>query len=108
MRTARLRHLLEIQRRAPAGAGFEPSNTWESHTSLWAEKRDPRGREISAGLQTNSVMSVVFRTHYRDDVNSSHRVVFGERIFDIKAATNPDGRGQWLLLHCVEHQSVGD
>ncbi len=108
MRNARLRHRLEIQRRVPAGSSFEPANTWQPFAVVWAEKRDPRGKEISTGLQTNSIMTVIFRTHYRDDVNAEHRAVLGSRVFDIKAATNPDERAQWLLLHCVEHQSKGD
>ena len=108
MRNARLRHRLEIQRRVPVGSSFEPSTAWQPLAIVWAEKRDPTGKEVSAGLQTNSMMTVIFRTHYRDDINAECRALLGNRVFDIKAATNPDSRGQWLLLHCIEHHSQGD
>jgi SPP1 family predicted phage head-tail adaptor len=108
MRNARLRHRLEIESRAPLGGSFEPSAAWQPLAVVWAEKRDPAGKEVSAGLQSNAIMTVVFRTHYRDDITPECRALLGSRVFDIKAATNPDGRGQWLLLHCVEHQSRGD
>ena len=108
MRNARLKHRLEIQSRVPTGSSFEPSTTWQDFAIIWAEKRDPKGDEVASGLQLNSVMTVIFRTHYRSDITPQHRVVFGSRVFDIKAATSPDMRNQWLLLHCVEHQSDGD
>ena len=108
MKNLRLRDRIELQQRDAVISGYEPSNNWTTYATVWSDKRDPKGTEVSSGLQSNSVMTVVFAIYYNADVTPQHRVKWGSRVFDIQAVTNPDDRGRWLLLHCTEHQSDGD
>lgn len=108
MRAGRYRLRIELQRNEGGVADFEPVEKWVTYASPWAEKQDPRGDEVVSALETQSRLSVVFGIRYRDGVSPAHRVKWTDRIFDIKAATNPDGRKKRLLLHCVEHRSDGD
>ena len=108
MRNARLKDRVLLQRKGVSEADFEPVEHWTTYGEAWAERRDAKGDEVVSNLQTRSQMTTVFRIHYRQDVKPSHRLIFRERVFDIKAVTTRDARERWLLLTCTEYFSDGD
>lgn len=107
MANTRLKHRIELQRKRAGVKDFEPSHNWTKYGDAWADRIDSKGDDVVGALQTRSEMTTVFRTHWRPDVKVSDRVIFRERVFDIKAATSRDDRERWLMLHCTEHFSDG-
>ena len=108
MKNARLRDRIKLQRKGTSLVDFETVEHWSTYADAWAERRDPKGDEVVSNLQTRSDMTVTFRIHYRDDVRPADRLLFRDRVFDIRAARCPDPRERWLLLTCTEHYSNGD
>lgn len=104
----RLTKRVELQRNSPAIVDHEEVDRWQTYAEAWAKKLDPKGDEVVSALQTRTVMTVVFRIYSRPDVTPKHRVLFEGRKFDIKAVTERDDRGRWMLLHCEETPTDGD
>lgn len=51
--------------------------------TVWAEKRDLRGREFFAANAVNAEVETVFRIRYRDDVTPENLISFDGSEFDI-------------------------
>lgn len=108
MSAGQLRHRVELKRKTPTVTDFENVVTWTTYATVWAQKLEPKGREVTEALQVEGKLTVTFRIRYRSDVSVEDRLVFDGRDFDITLPTNPDGRKRWLMLHCTEHRSDGD
>lgn len=108
MRAGALRHVVELQRRTTSVTDHERSDAWSTFAKVRAEKRDPKGSEVVAAVQTQSEMTVEFRIRYREDVTPRDRLVWRGRVFGIRAVANTDHKFRTLSLHCIERVSDGD
>lgn len=91
----RERLVLEAPARAADGGGGA-TVSWAEVAEIWA-KVTPRGGVESHALDRiagKASHEIVIR--YRDDIAPEQRFRMGARIFDIRAAFDPDGRRQWL------------
>lgn len=76
---------------------------WAGVATVWAAVNDLRGRELFEAQAVNAEVTVLIKMRYRTGITSAMRVVFGQRIFDIKALPlNPDGRRIEIHLMCRE------
>lgn len=97
--SSRLRHRLTLQQvlQTPDSVGGYTAS-WNDVAQLWAEILPLSGREkLFAGkIQAQSTHRISIR--YRNDISSSHRLVFESRIFNIRAVMNEHERDDMLEL----------
>lgn len=98
-----LRHRLRLESPShveDGGGGVTVS--WQPVATLWAEVVAGSGREIfqADGLTAVSLHEV--RIRYRSDITAEMRLVMGERVLDIRAVRDLDGRRLWLSCLCEQ------
>lgn len=78
--------------------------TWVDVATVWAEKLHQTSREFYGSQKTNAELTDLFKIRYREGVDTKMRLVFGDKIYDIIGAPDPDGRRRelWLLCKAVE------
>lgn len=105
MRAGKLRHLVTIQSRTEGTNSFnEPRPVWKDFATVYASIEPLSGREFFAAQQAQSDITHRVRMRYVAGVTAKHRIVFGDRVFDIAAPPrNVDERNIELELQCVEH-----
>jgi SPP1 family predicted phage head-tail adaptor len=90
-----------VQSRGSSGGVVK---TYVVIATVWANFREPVGRNYYAAMQERNEVPAEFRIHWRRDVKSTWRVTFGNRSFDINQAQDPDGRHRELVLYCKENR----
>lgn len=65
---------------------------------LWARVRDMTGRQFVAAGATQNTVATEVRIRLRDGIQAKMRVLHREKIYDIEAVLERDGR--WLDLMC--------
>ena len=97
-----LRERLQIQRHTLIDQGGGGSSVaWVEQRTVWGRVQPLEGREqIQAmGLAPTGMYQVTIR--YRDDVKpATDRLFWKDMILNIRTATNPDERRQWLEMMC--------
>lgn len=104
----RLRHRITLE--APEmtiGAGGEYSQSWEEVATVWAAiLPSASGGEDVFGEQLESSVSHRITLRYREGITASMRVVFGERLFNIRKVICPEERRETLILLAEEHVAI--
>lgn len=82
----------------------EPSGSWATYITTYAEIEPLLGKELIAAQQVKAEVTHRVTIRYRMDypVNSTHRVKYGSRYFAISYVINPLERKEWLQLYCIE------
>jgi len=105
MNPGRLRHRIIIQEltdlRDPI-SGEIIDTDWQDVCTVWAEIRALRGREYFAAQQTIAESSHEITIRYRKGIKPTMRAVHDDRIFDIQAVLDKDGKMRYLSLVCKE------
>ena len=101
MRAGGMDHRVTLQRRVlTRNASGEDVATFEDVATVWAEKRDIRGREYFAASQERSEVTTRWFIRYRDDASVLHRLVYGAVAYDIEWAAEI-GRHEGLELYTI-------
>lgn len=76
--------------------------TWDTVATVWARIKTKLKREINFAqrIEPRKVFEITIR--YRAGLSESMRVVFENRIFQIKAMMNVDEQKEWILMECEE------
>ncbi|AVF25093.1 putative phage head-tail adaptor [Paenibacillus larvae subsp. larvae] len=85
----------------PDGAGGYDDG-FSDVVTVWANIRPLRGREYWQSQQTQAEVTHSIMIRYRKDIDRSHVVSYGGRLFDIQHIINVDEANRTLILHCVE------
>ena len=81
-------------------AAGQPVLTWTDMATVWANVRHPRGAEsIQADAET-SIVKASIRIRKRTGITSAMRVVFGDRVYSIKAVLPDDVELDKMDLVC--------
>lgn len=112
IRAGALRHRVAIQRLAAGSPQRTPTGSkpgsWETFLSSIAASIDPvTGREPFLAQQHLSEVTTKIGTRYHSGITSAMRVVWGSRIFDIKAVLDDQERRRKLTLLCTEGTNSG-
>ncbi len=100
MRAGRLDRRVTIRSRTTAAdAQGQQIETWSDVDTVWASKRDLRGREYFAAQSMNADVTTVFEMRYRADVTVLHRLVCEGLTYDIQDVSEI-GRRQGLQVIC--------
>jgi SPP1 family predicted phage head-tail adaptor len=78
-RRVSLQHLV-LTRNSTTGEQIE---SYAYYATVWAGKRDMRGREFFAAQQVNSDITTIWQIRYRTDVVSTDRLVIDGLYYDI-------------------------
>ena len=85
MRAGQLDRRIVIERNTPATDSLgEPIDSWATLATVWAEVREPRGREFFAGEQRVAEIDTVFIIRHRTDVTPRDRINYNANLYDIQ------------------------
>lgn len=104
--SGRLRHKVDIQvqTRTPDGYG-QFTVTWADLASdVWCEIKPVLGREYFAAMQQQAKITHKIRMRFRKGITSKHRVLYGNRVFNIESVIDPEEKHQELVLYCTEKE----
>lgn len=104
VRAGDLRHRVTLQKPVYSQDEFgQPENNWEDIVTVWAKIEDISGREYFIAQQAPTAqVSTRIIVRWRSGVRPEMRIVHKDRIFDIKAAFDPESRKRWLHVMCQE------
>jgi SPP1 family predicted phage head-tail adaptor len=107
MRAGKLDRRVQLQRRTLTRNGSgEQMASFATYATVWAGKRDLRGRELFTAQQTQAEISAIWTIRYRADVLPTDRLVDDSgAVFDIAGPPAEIGRRQGLDLVCRAVQS---
>ncbi len=104
---SRLKHRIDIEQPvevADGGGGFTTS--WQNFTTIWAEVKPLRGREVFDDDQIQDIKNFRITIRYMDNITTRMRIMFDERYFNIRAVINPDEGAESLELLCEEGVAI--
>lgn len=78
---------------------------WQSMGTMWAELIPLAGREVFQADGVSAIAMYEIRTRFRAEVTPEMRFVMGERVFEIRAVRDIEGRRRWLSCLCEERVS---
>ena len=92
---------ITLQRRAEGEDILgQPVDTWPDIASVWAHVRFMPGTEVlRAGAET-SIVKCSIRIRARADIDSSARVLYKAKTYDIKSAPPDDRDPRFMFLVC--------
>lgn len=103
MNPGELRHQVALQSSTMTTNSFgEKITTWSTYALAWAAIKPLQGRELANAKQVHEQIDYEIRIRFRESVDSSHRILFGSRIFEVQAVLNVDERNKELKLLCTE------
>lgn len=93
--TLRQRVTFQQEVTTPDGMGGT-SSSWSNTVTVWAGVKSLRGREmVQAGrLEASTVYLITLR--YRDDITEDMRILWKNKLLNIRSIANPDQKQQWL------------
>jgi len=98
-----LRHRVSLQQSTlTADGGGGATLAWTTVATVWAAIQPLKGRERQRAEQIESPLTHRVTIRHRDGVTAAMRVLFGARVFNIRAVINPDERDRRLDLLCEE------
>jgi SPP1 family predicted phage head-tail adaptor len=104
MRAGELRHRITLQRKNAVRDSYgESVPTWITVATVWAQVETTGGSEsVDAAQVALASLSYMVTIRYRRDVVPTMRVLWGDRVLEISAVTEPDNRRRLLALLCAE------
>jgi len=99
--TLRQRVVLERPVRA-ADYGGGAVETWEQVAEIWAMIKAQSGKEAVEADRLSGTRKADVTIRYRADVAPNMRFRFGDRVLDIHAVLDEDGRRSFLKCSCEE------
>lgn len=103
MEAGRLRHRITFQQATETYNDVgEPVTTWSDFKTVWAEVRPLKGEEYWSSQQVNAQITHRVNIRYLPGIDSTMRIKFKERYFDIEPPLNADERNVRLSMYCKE------
>jgi SPP1 family predicted phage head-tail adaptor len=85
--------------------------TWNDISQVWAQIQPLNGYEKMQAMMIQSPITHKVMMRYRSDVTTALRLLYQDRVFDIKEVINVDEAKAFLQLRCVEsgvyHPEIG-
>ena len=102
----KLRHRLTIQQSRRIGDGGGGSEgSWDDPikvATVWGSVKPLSGNERLRAMQLEARVSHRITIRYRTGITTAMRVLFGTRLFNIRAVLNLDERNRWLDIMAEE------
>ena len=98
-----LRHRLTVERAQKVDDGSGGVDvTWVSVAQVWAELHASSGRERVENQRVSGDVTHMIIVRYRTDILPEMRFRRANRVWEILASYDPDGRGRRLHCMCEE------
>lgn len=98
-----MRHVVRIERQTEdQESSGQLTEEWELVAQRRAAIVRTTGREVFAAQQQAARVPTLFRLRFIADVMPSMRLLCDGRVYDIKSAVDPTGRGEELLVTTEE------
>lgn len=99
----KLRKRLELQAPTDSVDAYgQPTRTWATYATVWAQVEPTGGSEPSAGNEQQLERSHNLTIRYRSGVESTHRALYGSRVLNFDSVQNVEEAGVWLLITATE------
>lgn len=102
MNFGKMHSRIELQSSSATNDYGEELLTWATYATVWAHIEPLSGRELLRAEAVDSQNTVRVRIRYNSSVDSTDRIRFGSRIFEINSVSNPDEKNKELELLCSE------
>ena len=108
LQAGELNRHITLQTRASSQDSYgQQAATWSDWATCWAHIRPISGREVMTAQAINAETTHVITIRYRPGVTAAMRAVFGSRLFNILAVTEPEMAHVTLELLCSEGLNPG-
>lgn len=95
---------ITLQRREEVlGPTGQPSEQWADVARVWASIQPIVGREYFNASGERAEITHEVNTRAQFECRPQDRIMYGERVFNIRSALNVDERGRYLRLMVVEN-----
>ena len=98
----RFRHLVTIQKKKEVDPFSEQPASWEDVRQEWFALEPLSGEEKDRADQTQSLVTHKAKCHWFDGAASGLRVVYGERVLNVKSVVNEREQNRFLLWQLIE------
>ena len=78
------------------------TRTWTTIVTRWAAIEPAKGREAYIFGQVESRTIIKIRIRYHADIDTTWRIQFGSKIFNIESLVNSGERNEFIDLFCEE------
>lgn len=103
MKIGKLRHRVTLQESISSKDSFGAEiETWSDTATVWASIEPLSGKEYFAAQQVNAEINTKITIRYRAGVQSTMRLAFQNRQFDILSVINTEEKKLELILMCRE------
>lgn len=103
MIVGKLRHFVAIQRKTIKKNEFgEEIVTFNDLCHAWSKIEPLNGREYFLAQQTQAETTHKILIRFIDGIRPDYRVLYGNRIFDVKSVTNSNEQNIELIMYCRE------
>ena len=103
MRSGPLRHRITVQKPVETQDAFgEVDVTWATHVESWASVDPISSRESFQASRDHAEMTHRVRMRYRPGITHKMRILFGERVLNIRSIINHREINRHLELLCEE------
>lgn len=104
MEAGSLRHKIKIQYPVETEnpTTGEQETTWKDYATVWAEILPAVGREYWSSKQVVSEVTGKIKIRYLSGINTKMRVVYGLKIYDIKAVINVEEKNIEIVMMVSE------
>jgi len=91
---------ITLQRPGPGAGKLRTPETWEPFATVWAHVLFPSGAEVVRAGAEVSIVKCSIRVRARADIDTSARVLFKGKAYDVESAL-PDSRdSRFMFLVC--------
>lgn len=104
--TSRLRHKMSLQDeiKTPDGAGGF-TRSWKTVADIWAEITPLSGRETFFASRLQSAVSHKIAIRYRKGISAGQRLVYDNRLFNIRSISNEQANNE--VIELLVEEGVG-
>lgn len=107
MAIGKMRHRITIQSSGRTSDGFGGAGiAWTDVAQMWTYAKPASVRENFRDMKINEEKSYEFTIRYKSGFDSSARIKFGTRIFNIKQIRNRDEKDKYLDILAEEGVAV--
>ena len=110
MQAGKLRHRVSLQKPVKTQNPLSGAtvNSWQEITKLWADVVPLSAREFIAAQARQAEVTTRITIRFRSDITSKHRIVYGDKIFNIEGVLpDPVSGRDYLTLPCSEGVNDG-
>lgn len=92
--------LRSVQSTPDGGGGYDETVT--DSPEIWAHVEPLQGNEQLQAMQTGMQRPHRFTIRYREGITGTTRIVYADRVFDVKSVIDPDERHETLEIMADE------